>query len=590
MTWIWLKMSSNKKRHLGCVSTVIWPLVVTFVGVVLGICAPPWLTEKYVSHISHKVNGSFVCKLLERSPDSKGQQKKRSDSNDEASDDLCEDWRNYYRQHDDVVGKKRISRNHWFSMLPWRPKIVDEVRLYNVAKLDMSDVKLEYKLIDDFLTQYEIPKITLPDIEVVIEITDSIGHYDVLDSLIEHIGFKNSRLIECSETTIATKCDVTPRLLSLGSESALVQGSDSVDGGSLLDTIRGHRLQRWRVVADSARRVSVVVRSEEVDAVLYVVLADSVLYSDDGVGPNSLLEFTMPDSGVVSVFAGGYGPDAEGSYQLIVRDPLGTLSTEETVRRDPLRTPSTEEIDGVIKLGSNSALVQKDGSVGDSSLLGVMYGHRLQGWRVETDAAKRVSVVVRSEEMDAVLYVVLADSVLYSDDEVGRNSLLEFTMPDSGVVSVFAGGYGPDAEGSYQLIVGDQRKLLLELDSEKKIELDSNTALVQGSDSVDGGSLLDTIRGHRLQEWRVVADSARRVSVAVRSEEIDAVLYVVLADSVLYSDDGVGRNSLLEFAMPDSGVVSVFAGGYGPDAEGSYQLIVGDLRKFLLDLEDDERN
>ena len=345
---------------------------------------------------------------------------------------------------------------------------------------------------------------------------------------------------------------------------------------SFVDSIRGHRLQRWVVEAGSdirGRRVTVLAKSDSFDAVLYVEFGeDSVLYSDDdGPGTNSFLEFQMPASGRVDILAGSYGADAEGKYSVRVGRPANLLMDEQSKPLGPLVVGDT---------------AQQATITGDSGFIDPIRGHWLQRWVVEADSdiqGSRVTVLAESGSFDAVLYVVLGDSVLYSDDDgPGANSLLEFQMPASGRVDVLAGSYLPDVEGGYRLRVGAGGRARLLLDaaggsSERMLGLTggvgSDTARISG----DAG-FVDPIRGHWLQRWVVEADSdiqGSRVTVLAESGSFDAVLYVVLGDSVLYSDDdGPGANSLLEFQMPASGRVDVLAGSYSTDVEGGYRLRV----------------
>ena len=340
-----------------------------------------------------------------------------------------------------------------------------------------------------------------------------------------------------------------------------------------VDPIRGHRMQRWVVEADSGSRVVVRAESDDFDAVLYMVHEDSVLYSDDeGSGTNSLLEFDMP-SERVNVLAGSYSKDdARGAYWLYVHDYdyLARLLLDEA--GDSFGTL------GLTKEDVSTDTVSRLSNDG-SSFVDPIRGHRMQRWVVEAESGNRVEVWAESDDFDAVLYVVHGDSVWYSDDEgSGTNSRLEFDMP-SGRVAVLAGSYLADVEGEYQLRArfrpGDTGSSLDTLD------LTGGVASEAASLS-DGSSFVDPTRGHHLQKWVMEADSGSRVEVWAESDDFDAVLYVVLGDSMLYSDDdGRGTNSRLEFDMP-SGRVDILAGSYLADAEGEYRLRAYDPARVLL--------
>ena len=350
---------------------------------------------------------------------------------------------------------------------------------------------------------------------------------------------------------------------------------------SFVDTIRGHRLQRWIVEAASGSSVIVRADSDSFDAVLYVELGDSVLYSDDdGPGTNSFLEFQMPDSGRVDVLAGSFRTDAAGEYSVRVGRPADLVDERSEPR-------------GTLVVGDAAQSERQGRITGDLSFVDPTRGHRLQRWAVEAASGSSVIVRADSDSFDAVLYVELGDSVLYSDDDgPGTNSFLEFQMPDSGRVDVLAGSFRTDAEGEYsvRVTVGGRARLLLGAaggSSVRTLDLTggagSSTARISGN-----AGFVDPIRGHRLQRWVVEADSGirgSRVTVLAESDLFDAVLYVVLGDSVLYSDDGgPGTNSFLEFQMPDSGRVDVLAGSYSTDAEGEYsvRVTVGGRARLLL--------
>ena len=416
--------------------------------------------------------------------------------------------------------------------------------------------------------EFQMPDSGRVDILVGSHRVDAEGEYSV------HVDRPDRLLLRAAGDSSVRTLDLTA---GAGSDTARISG----DAG-FVDPIRGHRLQRWAVKADSTiRGVTVLADPDSFDAVLYVVLGDSVLYSDGaGPGANSFAEFQMPDSGRVDVLAGSYRTDAEGRYSVrvgvggrahLLRGAAGNSSA------------STLELTGGV--GSDSSNIS-----GDAGFVDPIRGHRLQRWVVEAGQDSSVIVLAESNDFDAVLYVVLGDSVLYSDDDgPGTNSVLEFQMPDSGRVDVLAGSYWTDAEGEYSVRVGvgGRARFLLGAAGNSSVRTLDLTGGVGGdSSNISGGTgFVDPIRGHRLQRWVVEAGQDSSVMVLAESNDFDAVLYVVLGDSVLYSDDdGPGTNSVLEFQMPDSGRVDVLAGSYRADAEGEYSVWVGvgGRARFLL--------
>ncbi len=449
-----------------------------------------------------------------------------------------------------------------------------------VVRVRSSDVDAVLYVLRDGEVQYSDDYRSLgSDSQIEFVMPDS-GKVTVLaGSYSADTGGEYSLVVEEAESDYSRLLQEAPpesRDTPLSVPDLVSDSLSSADRSSFVDPIRGHRLSRWTVEADSGKRVVVRARSSDVDAVLYVLRDGEVQYSDDyrSLGSDSQIEFVMPDSGKVTVLAGSYSADTGGEYSLVVEEAESDYSrllqeAQPESRDTPLSVPD---------LVSDSL-----SSADRSSFVDPIRGHRLSRWTVEADSGKRVVVRARSSDVDAVLYVLRDGEVQYSDDyrSLGSDSQIEFVMPDSGKVTVLAGSYSADTGGEYSLVVeeaeSDYSRLLQEAQPESRDTPLSVPDLVSDSlSSADRSSFVDPIRGHRLSRWTVEADSGKRVVVRARSSDVDAVLYVLRDGEVQYSDDyrSLGSDSQIEFVMPDSGKVTVLAGSYSADTRGEYSLVV----------------
>ena len=246
-----------------------------------------------------------------------------------------------------------------------------------------------------------------------------------------------------------------------------------------------------------------------------------------------------------------------------------------------------------LDLIAGSSIVSGRSSIpGNSDFVDPILGHGLHRWVVKAESGSQVTVLAESDDLDVVLYAVLEDEVLYSDDDgTGTNAWVELVMPASEQVDIFAGRHAlDDGEGEYRLHVGRPASFLLEAAaeprSERQLDLIAGSSIVSGRSSIPGNSdFVDPILGHGLHRWVVKAESGSQVTVLAESDDLDVVLYAVLEDEVLYSDDdGTGTNAWVELVMPASEQVDIFAGRHAlDDGEGEYRLHVGRPASFLLE-------
>ena len=357
-----------------------------------------------------------------------------------------------------------------------------------------------------------------------------------------------------------------PDAMLLGDSTTSYSGR--VGESSVIDPIRGHRVDEWLVVkAPKETPVTIRARSDDFDAVLYALRETEVLYSDDdGPGTNSLLQFIMPESGNVGVRVGNYDSMADGRYEL----QIGLLH----IASEPADT---------LTLGNKNGSDRGTGRVdGQAVVVDPHRGHRVDRWLVRAPEGTSVTIRARSDDLDAVLYVLDDKRVLYSDDDgPGMNSVIHFTMPEVGEVGVLAGSYHSQADGTYWLEVDRTDSLLFPATQQRPDAMLLGDSTTSYSGRVGESSVIDPIRGHRVDEWLVVkAPKETPVTIRARSDDFDAVLYALRETEVLYSDDdGLGMNStnsLLQFIMPESGNVRVRVGSSDPVSEGQYLLQIDD--------------
>mgnify|MGYP006266904953 CR=1 FL=1 len=210
-----------------------------------------------------------------------------------------------------------------------------------------------------------------------------------------------------------------PGMVSVGDRIEAELGKDALEGARAQD--------RYLLEGTAGQTVVITLTSDDFDAYLELEADDGRRFADDdgaGTGLDSLLSYRFDRDGSVEIFARSFSGSDTGTYVLSV-EAFG------------------EEL-----------LAAWEGSL-DASDRRSYDGRLIDTHEFEGPAGDRVSIVLRSDSFDPMLYVSAPDGTsLASDDDSGgnRDSLVTFTLPEEGVyrlhvLSVLGGG------GDYELTV-----------------------------------------------------------------------------------------------------------------------------------------
>jgi hypothetical protein len=183
---------------------------------------------------------------------------------------------------------------------------------------------------------------------------------------------------------------------------------------------------RYELSAPDGTRVAIDLKSYDFDAYLTVVdSAGNETTDDDGgtEGYNSRIYHQFDGDETITITASSLS-SASGAYELIVTE----LSSE------PAATHS--------------------GSLSAQSPRGYD-GTRVESHEIDGEAGESLTIELKSDAFDPVLYVSNPDgSNLAQDDDGGdgNNSLTTVVLPESGTYTIYVTSFG-DATGAYELII-----------------------------------------------------------------------------------------------------------------------------------------
>ncbi len=177
----------------------------------------------------------------------------------------------------------------------------------------------------------------------------------------------------------------------------------------------------------AGQRVVIELDSDDFDAYLQAIDDSGRTFSNDDGGAeglNSRLAYTFEGAGTLTITASSLGGGA-GAYQLRI------IESSQTVSR---------RYDGTL-----------DGRSDDRGYDGTLYDvYELAG-----NAGRSVSILLESDDFDAVLYLNNADGTNLSrnDDDGGNgNSLIDVTLPRTESYSIYVTSFF-GGEGSYRLTI-----------------------------------------------------------------------------------------------------------------------------------------
>jgi hypothetical protein len=211
----------------------------------------------------------------------------------------------------------------------------------------------------------------------------------------------------------------------------------------------------------------------------------------------------------------------------------------------------------------------------------------LDVWELEGKAGVSVTIDLKSEDFDAVLFVVgegLAQT-LYDDDGGGRcDARVAIRFLEDGVYRIAATTASPRTTGVYTIVASTNPPsppaitcggtdpaafAALPVTGRATIGGTVSGALGAGDPTVETDKYAET--------WELAAEAGQTVTVRLESDAFDTFLVVMgpgLA-SPLSDDDSAGElNSELTVTFPESGGYRIIATSAGPGATGAYRLMV----------------
>jgi hypothetical protein len=328
-------------------------------------------------------------------------------------------------------------------------------------------------------------------------------------------------------------------------------------------------LDAWELTGAVGSSVTVDLRSDDFDVVLYVVgpgLAETLFDDDSGGGCDARLTLTFLEDGPYRVAATSLAAGTTGTYTLRVTERPEPAPEHGCGEPDPSALGELDTEDRRLRMGS-----VETGRF--DFLTPSAEGRPVQAWALEVTPGEPLSITQRSTDFDSYLYVIGPDipGVAGDDDSAGDlDSRVELTPTTEGPYTVVASALGEGAAGSYTLLV------------EEPLDL----ATIPAVGTVDVGGTVDGLLGsgdpfvtdgRRGQAWALEGTAGARVTIELVSDAFDAFLYVAgpgLTD-VLTDDDGAGDlNSRLSLTFPESGEYRVIVSALGGDVSGPFTLRV----------------
>ena len=318
----------------------------------------------------------------------------------------------------------------------------------------------------------------------------------------------------------------------------------------LIETVNVKRGDRYAFDGQAGQDVQISLESTDFDPYLILQNAEgeTIAENDDSFNSyNSLLNFTLPDTGEYQLLATSYSDGADGAYALKVN------ATEQV-------TPP------LLSTGAQLTLEERV-----ATQTRISPGNRIP---IKGTANQILNISLDSTDFDT--YLILQDSngevIGESDDREGStNSFLQATLPKTGNYDLIASSFAADATGSYQLEAIEQQR--------------STTSLLNTSGTWTPGANPVEIRYRRSADaYTFEGEAGQIVEIGLESEEFDPYLTLEKlgagdgGETIVEDDDsGTDRNALLNLVLPETGTYRVFARGYEDSSEGAYQFQINAL-------------
>jgi hypothetical protein len=317
----------------------------------------------------------------------------------------------------------------------------------------------------------------------------------------------------------------------------------------------GNYLQAWAIGLSAGETVYVELVSAAFDAYLHLAGPglDDPLSDDDGAGAcNARIVFTPAVEGTFRVVVSSLGSRSGGEFSLRVAtepgpEAPGSCGGGAGGGADPDLLAALDP--GARRLGMDA---EATGSLSEADRQ--PNGDLLQSWAFTGEAGTSVTFDLMSREFDTFLYLVGPDRAVETDDDGGGacNARITALLPASGQYRLVAGAFGPGT-GRFTLRASSEVPPRMDgpcpggtrgLEPETVFDLEVAGPAVGRGDTVSGVlSSTDTVvNDSRVQVWELTAEEGLALSIDLRSEAFDALLYLMSADGTVYQrdDDGGG--------------------------------------------------
>ncbi len=322
----------------------------------------------------------------------------------------------------------------------------------------------------------------------------------------------------------------------------------------------------YTINVQAGQALTITLTSTDFDAYLKITLPDGATQTDDdGAGDrNSRITVTPTRSGVLKIQANSLSANQVGAYRLIV-ERGGTSSS-----------PAASSSSSGASASGQSLLLDRSGVLADGDQLysdNTLYDE----YTVAVQANDRIEVKLESRDFDAYLKCILPGGRELTDDDSGgdRNSLLEFTVTQSGTLRILANCISVNERGNYRVRVTRQGSGGSSSTSGSSSPASSSSSLGEqwtsgrlqaGDEARDDGSYQD--------RYRFEAQAGERVTVTVESDDFDAILWVTGPGSFSeFNDDAEGKNPRISATVPAAGSYTAIVNSFGAGATvGNYRI------------------
>ncbi|MEM7235368.1 MAG: PPC domain-containing protein [Planctomycetota bacterium] len=341
-----------------------------------------------------------------------------------------------------------------------------------------------------------------------------------------------------------------------GTISCFEEVQGRLDSSDCVEEPHQDYLEYWRFVADAPTTVNVFVTSGQIDSQLRILTSENARVASDvfhsGEPRNASVEGVDLDAGTYYIEVGGFDPNQQGDYDLVVTcgsiGPClaGTVSCGDLVR----------------------------GSLSNSDCVEEPHQDYVEYWELDVPEDLTVDVYVRSTEIDSQLRILTGDEVSLASDifhSGGARDASVFGVDlAAGTYYIEVAGFDPNQRGDYDL----------------EIACSSFDYCLAGrigcNEEVRGtlGSSDCVTLPHRdqFEYWEFDVASPTTVDVFVQSKEIDSQLRIFDSSESRVASDvshtGGPRNAEVTGVNLSPGTYYIEVSGFDPAQWGDYELSV----------------